>query len=639
MSLENQLLAERYQIQRLLARGGMADVYLATDLRLEREVAVKVIHPHLASDPRFTTKFIREAKTAAKLNHPNLVNVFDQGSDGGHTYMVMEYVAGMTLREALDKFGRLSPSRALELLEAILQGLAAAHRAGILHRDLKPENVFLADDGRIKLGDFGLAREADSNTSTGSLLGTIAYIAPELLTRGQADARSDVYSAGIMLYEFVTGLQPFQGTDVAHIAHQHTSVGVQAPSLITPSLPPLLDELVLWATAISPEHRPANAQVLVEVVNRVRAELKAGNGATSHLNLPQFSAATQVLPATDFGATTVLPDPNNTTVLGATGGETTVISTDAAADTTDQLHPLEEFAARRRRRAKWIGLVMVLSVLFGAGAGWWFSAGPGGMSALPNLESVSLANARTALEPYSAKITVVREFSNSVAKDQVVRTDPAGGALFWRGAGITLYVSKGPETSTVPSLSGLTQPEALAKLEASGFRLGSVSVLFGSVAKGEIIDFTGSDGNALATGSKISLSISAGPLPDLTGKLQPVAVANLIAAGAKPGTVSFDYSDAVATGAVISATPEVNPLPLGGKVNLVVSKGPTTVVVPPLKGETLAAAKLALETLGLVVTVNTDQLQRSWGIVKVKTMSVAAGTTVKRGSTVVISNR
>ncbi|MEY2945697.1 MAG: hypothetical protein RL243_449, partial [Actinomycetota bacterium] len=297
----------------------MADVYLATDERLERQVAVKVIYPHLAADPRFTEKFIREAKMAARLNHPNLVNVFDQGTANGQTFMVMEYVPGMTLRDALDKFGKLTPMRALDLLDAVLQGLAAAHRAGILHRDLKPENVFLADDGRIKLGDFGLARDVNSNTSTGSLLGTIAYIAPELLTRGQADARSDVYSAGIMLFEFLTARQPFAGDDVAHIAHQHTTVGVAAPSSIDAGIPPLLDELVLWATAMAPQHRPANAQVLSEVVQRVKAELKAGNGATARLDLPQFAqlAATRVIPVNaTVRIDSPLLDENGTTVIG-----------------------------------------------------------------------------------------------------------------------------------------------------------------------------------------------------------------------------------------------------------------------------------------------------------------------------------
>ena len=307
--LLDRLIADRYRIKSLVARGGMANVYLAMDERLEREVAVKVIYPHLAENPSFRTKFIREAKTAARLNHPNLVNVYDQGTDDGFTFMVMEYVPGMTLRDALNKFGKLKPLRALELFEPIMQGLAAAHRGGILHRDLKPENVFLADDGRIKLGDFGLARGIDAHTNTGSLIGTIAYLSPELITRGQADARSDVYAAGIMLYEFLTGEQPYKGEEAAHIAHQHTTGTLPMPSSLSPDVPPLLDEVVLWATARAPEHRPANAQVLVEVVQRVRAEIKAGRGATARLDLPEFAdhAATKVI---SVDATVAMPATN-----------------------------------------------------------------------------------------------------------------------------------------------------------------------------------------------------------------------------------------------------------------------------------------------------------------------------------------
>jgi len=657
LSLVDQLLAERYRIERLLARGGMADVYLATDERLDRQVAVKVIYPHLASDPRFTQKFIREAKTAAKLNHPNLVNVFDQGTANGQTFMVMEYVPGMTLREALDKYGKLPPLRALDLLDAILQGLAAAHRAGILHRDLKPENVFLSDDGRIKLGDFGLAREANSATSTGSLLGTIAYIAPELLTRGQADARSDVYSMGIMLYEFLTGKQPWDGEDVAHIAHQHTTIGVGTPSAAEKSVPPLLDELVLWTTAISPAHRPANAQVLAEVAQRVRAEVKAGNGKTARLDLPQFSgvAATKVISvdATVVIEPLVAPEPeearansfadlNTTQNLGeisrqtATYGATSVIDTDADSNSFSLL---EELALKRRRRGKWVAAAILAFTLFCSGAGWWFSSGPGGMSALPDLTSSTLANAKSVLAPYSQNLKVVKEFSSTVSDGLVTHTEPKAGSLFFRGSGITVFVSKGANLKAVPSLIGLDLTQAQKALESAGFVIGQAQKFFGSAAANTVFQYLGSDGNKVAAGSTVPLKLSAGPMPDIVGKSQTEATATLKSAGLSVASVAFDYSDTVATGEVIKVNPTQDPLPVNGSVTLVVSKGPTTVVVPNLVGETLAASELALKTLGLVVVVNTDQLQSNWGMIKIKTISVPSGTVVKRGSQIIISNK
>lgn len=657
MSLVHQLLADRYRIERLLARGGMADVYLATDERLERQVAVKVIYPHLATDERFTEKFIREAKTAAKLNHPNLVNVFDQGSANGQTFMVMEYVAGMTLRDALDKFGKLSPARSLDLLDAILQGLAAAHRAGILHRDLKPENVFLADDGRIKLGDFGLAREASAATSTGSLMGTIAYIAPELLTRGHADARSDVYSAGIMLFEFLTGKQPFAGTEIAHIAHQHVSVGVPAPSTLNSAVPPLVDELTLWATAMNPEHRPANAQVLAEVVQRVKSELRAGNGATARLDLPEFASFTGATTVVPVAATTVLPaavDANGTVVLGddylnpPTGGfapipvgstvpaGATAVIGDLATELP--LSPLEELASRRRARGKWVAIAIGGFALACSAAGWWFSAGPGGMAALPDLSSSSMADARQVVSEYTSNVAVSKEYSTTVTQGLVSHTDPKAGQLFWKGSKVTIFVSRGAQLVLVPDLHRLTAAAAKTKLAAAGFNLGSQQSYYSNAAAGSVFDYLGSDGNKIGLGSAIPIKVSAGPLPDVVGKQQTDALAALQAVGIKVDAVLRDYSDSVATGAVMSVNLPQQPLPQGSTVTLTVSQGPTTVVVPNFKGETLAAAQLALKSLGLSVTVNTDQLQSSWGVVKVKTMSVAAGTVVKRGTPITISN-
>lgn len=267
-------LDERYVIRSRIARGGMAMVYLANDLRLERRVAVKVMHSHLAEDSNFTRRFEQEARSAAGLSHPNLVGVFDQGHDAGHTYLVMEYLPSITLRALLKQQKALTEEQALEIGEAVLSGLAAAHTAGIVHRDLKPENVMLADDGRIKLGDFGLARAVSANTTTGqALLGTIAYLSPELVTRGVADARSDIYAFGIMLYEMLTGEQPFTGEQPMQIAYQHANSDVPAPSLKSPDTSPELDELVVWATQRDPEKRPRDAMEAIDYLQRVRKGL------------------------------------------------------------------------------------------------------------------------------------------------------------------------------------------------------------------------------------------------------------------------------------------------------------------------------------------------------------------------------
>lgn len=646
-NLVGRLIADRYLVQSLIARGGMSSVYLAIDERLEREVAVKVIYAHLAENPSFREKFIREAKTAARLNHPNLVNVFDQGQDGELTFLVMEYVPGMTLRDALKKFGKLSPTRALEVYEPILQGLAAAHRGGILHRDLKPENVFLADDGRIKLGDFGLARNVDANTSTGSLIGTIAYLSPELITRGVADARSDVYAAGILLYELLTGEQPFQGDQVAHIAHQHTTMDIPQPSSLAADVPPLLDEVVLWAAARAPEYRPANAQVLVEVVQRVRSEIKAGRGATTKLDLPEFQnvQATKVI---SVESTTVIEFPSNsfeadstTAMPGLALNDDSIgaQSTSVLDDIAEPVNPIQAVAFARRNRGKWAVAWILVFALLSSGAGWWFGPGPGGLSALPNLTSSALVDAKAALSPYSPNITVKPESSSTVSEGLVTRTDPAAGNLFWRGGTITIWVSKGAKLLVVPKLLGLSKVDAGIRLSRAGFSLGNAAEYFNPAAPGLVFDYLGSDGTPIPQGSGVDLKISLGPLPAVAGLDQPSAVNALQAAGVKIGSISQEFSDAVSTGQVIRVQPQQDPLGKGGQVILVVSKGPNTVTMPSVIGETLLATKVTLENLGLQVRVNTDQLQSNWGLVKVKTASVTAGTTLHVGDVVTISNR
>lgn len=275
--LIGETLASRYRIDSALAHGGMASVYLATDTVLERRVAVKVIHPHLAKDRSFADKFRREAKVAAKLSHPNLVNVFDQGNHDGTAFLVMEYVAGITLRDVIRDFGALPAGRVIEIAVGICDGLAAVHRAGIVHRDLKPENVFLGDDGGIKLGDFGLARAVTDFTQTGSVVGTVGYLSPELVNRGQADTRSDIYSFGVMLFELLCGRQPFSGDQPVQIAYQHANAFVPAPSSINPEVSELLDELVLWTTAKQPIHRPYSAIELLPIIQKTQREILGGS--------------------------------------------------------------------------------------------------------------------------------------------------------------------------------------------------------------------------------------------------------------------------------------------------------------------------------------------------------------------------
>ena len=278
--LTGRTLEGRYRVGRQIARGGMAAVYEAVDERLDRLVAVKVMHPTLADERDFAGRFVREARAVARLSHPNVVNVHDQGTDEGIAFLVMEYVSGITLRDLIDAEAPLAPSRAMALIDPVLAALAAAHQAGLIHRDVKPENVLLAEDGTVKVADFGLAKAVDADSvpsgSGGRLIGTVSYLAPELVTDGISDPRVDVYAAGVVLYELLTGRKPHQGETPIQVAYRHVHNDVPPPSTAAPGIPGYVDALVGRATARDRLRRPADASVLLNEVRQVSDWLRAG---------------------------------------------------------------------------------------------------------------------------------------------------------------------------------------------------------------------------------------------------------------------------------------------------------------------------------------------------------------------------
>ena len=426
------LIDGRYQINSRIARGGMATVYLATDLRLERPVAVKIMHDHLADDTAFRSRFIQEARSAARLAHPNVVSVFDQGQDSEMAYLVMEYLPGITLRDLLKDYGNLTPEQTLDIMDAVLRGLAAAHEAGIVHRDLKPENVLLADDGRIKIGDFGLARATTANTASGqALLGTIAYLSPELLTRGVADARSDIYAAGIMMFEMLTGEQPFKGEQPMQVAYQHANDKVPAPSSKNSKVPQSLDEVVAWSTQRAPENRPENAQQLLDALLSAESGIRRGT-QTTNISTQQ----TIVMPAHGFdndGATQVI---RNST-------------TDQIANPTGRLVAL---GASRRKRGLWVALLVVLLAVFGGGAGWFFGAGPGSYVSIPQVTGQTPEVAQSALKAAGFTVTLESINSTTIPAGQAIDSSPKGGERVPRGAKLVLEISLGPKMIATPKL-------------------------------------------------------------------------------------------------------------------------------------------------------------------------------------------
>src|SRR3954471_5080121 len=394
--LLGRLLDDRYEIRRRLAVGGMATVYAAIDTRLDRPVAVKVMHPALAADDEFVVRFRREAKAAARLSSPTVVNVTDQGQDGGTVFLVMELVEGRTLRDRLRSEGPLPPAEALAVLDPVLEALAVAHAAGYVHRDVKPENVLIANDGRIKVGDFGLARAVDASpltATTGLLLGTVAYLAPEQVRRGVADARTDVYACGVLLFELLTGRPPFEGDTALSVAYQHLHDRVPAPSTLRSDVPEELDELVRAATEPDPDDRPVDAEALLEDVRHVASQL--GSARPSLRSDPNQAAGqcdddgvedTEDLGPTAHGRTARfrrdlegrLLEPSGDEKAGREAAAARISAEDDAEDDRPvrrRLHPLRRLRRIRPATAAWLALLLV--TLLAVGGVWWATVGRG----------------------------------------------------------------------------------------------------------------------------------------------------------------------------------------------------------------------------------------------------------------------
>lgn len=627
--LIGRLVDGRYRVRARIARGGMATVYVATDLRLERRVALKVMHGHLSDDTVFQSRFIQEARAAARLADPHVVNVFDQGQDGEMAYLVMEYLPGITLRELLREQRRLTVPQTISIMDAALSGLAAAHRAGIVHRDVKPENILLAEDGRIKIGDFGLARATTANTASGAqLLGTIAYLAPELVTRGTADARSDIYALGILLYEMLVGEQPYQGEQPMQIAYQHATDSVPRPSVKNPGVPEALDELVLWSTERDPDDRPSDAREMLERLREIEREL----GIT-----PQVTRTTpiQIDPVSDDdsgGHTKLLPS----TMTGP------VVETEEEIDNATRLRQVTK---RRSAKGGWlIVLVLVLAGLAG-GAGWWFGSGPGSLVPVPHVEGLTFEEASQQLADRSLVAIEQSETSIDVPAGLVVRTDPPSGDRLERESQVSVFVSLGPAEVTLPDLQYQSK-DAVTTTLRDEYRI-TVDAENGYYTDADVdavvdLDITprgGGDTIACAQGcvahegDAATLSVSLGNVPDVAGMsvqdaTDALADLDISVASDRPE----EYNDDIAAGAVIrmaerSTAGWWRP---GDIATLVVSLGPEPIEVPDVVGSNLADAMAALTDAGFRPSTVVPEFV--WGLFTVSSTNPEGGTLQQRGT-------
>ncbi|UKA51440.1 Stk1 family PASTA domain-containing Ser/Thr kinase [Arthrobacter sp. FW305-123] len=643
----------RYIVRSRLARGGMSTVYLATDQRLERDVALKVLHPHLANDPTFLARLSREAKAAASLSHPHIVGVLDQGEDGHIAYLVMEYVKGHTLRDTLNEQGPLPPRLALALIDPVIEGLAAAHHSGLIHRDVKPENVLIADDGRIKVGDFGLARAISANTSTGALIGTVAYLAPELVLGQPADARSDIYSAGIMLYEMLTGKQPYAGDSPIQVAYQHVNAVVGRPSDAAPGLAEDLDELVQWCTAVDAENRPVDGAALLTELRHIRTtltdeELDRRQTSSQHPGFLPAAGATTPLDSsgsnpTEALATTASPtelishQSNPTTIMAAGGpgrpqagalvpavpgndadgrqpGKRELKrlerqeSKDRARAAATPSRPLRE-GNPRRRGIIWTIVIVILATL-AASAGWFFGMGPGSPGTVPDVKNKTVAEAQQLLRTAGFQSEPQDVFDDDILAGLAVGTEPASGAEVRKFQPITLFVSKGAQLFPLPGLAGGTLDEAKIALNAAEMALGNVTQAFDEkVPAGVVLSQDPAKGTEVRHGTPVSLVVSKGPqpipVPDVRGLAQDAAVKAIQDAGLTAVIAPETVNDkTVPKGAVVSQLPANGTLIRGEAVTLTVSKGPKLVKVPSFIGKQAAEAERELKKLGFKVEVN-----------------------------------
>jgi beta-lactam-binding protein with PASTA domain len=626
--LVGKTVGSRYEIRALLARGGMATVYEAVDLRLDRLVALKVMHPHLAADPGFVARFEREAKSAARLAHPHVVGVYDQGEADGLVYLAMELIPGRTLRDVIREYGPLTSEQALVLLEPVLEALAAAHAAGLVHRDIKPENVLISHDGRVKVADFGLARAvatSETNATAGMLIGTVAYLAPEQVERGHADARTDIYAAGICLFEMVTGQVPHAGDTPLSVAYQHVNADVPAPSSVMPGIPLEVDAIVRTATRRDPNQRYRSSADFLADIRRTRAALPA---PTPFIDTPAM---------------------NDTLVVGtgvpvADGYDDHHGYTDAYEGDAEYEHEYDDeyddYPRRRRSGVRAVIAAVVVLAIAGAGfAGWWLAAGPGTYSPTPDVIGQTFDQATSSLSVDGLTLTATaEEYSESVPAGSILATDPVPGDGIRPGGTVEAVVSLGPERYAVPDVRGSTPTEATDAIVAAGLATGGrVEAFDDTVPTGQVARTDPAIGDPVPPDTPIDLVISKGPepveLPDITGKKQSVATKRLEEAGLQV-TATKEFSTSVAEGRIVSMSPKAaTVVDSGSTVELVVSKGPPPVEVPNLIDMRRKAAVEELQRLGLTAKIDDGEVTR---LNRVFDQTPSPGEMVPRGTTVTL---
>jgi eukaryotic-like serine/threonine-protein kinase len=695
-SLEGALLEQRYRVDALLARGGMSSVYRGLDTRLDRPVAIKIMDPRFAADQQFVNRFEREARSAAKIHHNNVVAVHDQGLDGDHVFLVMELVDGGTLRDLLLERGALGVPLALSIMEPVLGALAAAHRAGLVHRDVKPENVLIATNGTVKVADFGLVRAVASvgTTSSSVILGTVAYLSPEQVTSGNATVRGDVYSAGIVLYEMLTGTPPYVGDNALSIAYRHVNDDVPTPTAgLAIGIPPAVDDLVLRATRRDPAARPLDGgaflldlervrstvaiprvpvpvprQHLVEGTVPVSAEDQAralGLAAPSEVDNSNEATVVPLAPvAAASSATQVRQVPTGFKAMGPQGTRA-MLRTHLPPPAPMLSAPIPVLTAppplnppygmpptgaqpvhhppgprrppnRTNRIVLW-SLVAVLLLAIGGTATWWFASGR--WSEVPQLNGLDRASAEKALSDADLSVQVITVHDNEIESGKVIKSDPAAGEEVLRGEAVKLIVSQGKPT--VPDIqAGISVEDAeraVVNAELQPLRDDGKAEYSDSVAKGKVVRLDPKSGTQLNIGAPVTIVISKGakpkPVPDVRDKTRDEAFQVLRDNGFDPFEAGKEFSADIEGGKVVRTNPAANTELKNTdnkRVGVIIS---SAVTVPDVNQRTVAEAKATLEGLGLQVEVQgVGPPENS----RVFTQAPSANSRVEAGSRVVL---